>query len=137
MLEKCEFCEKWGFENMNFVKNEISEMWILSKRGIENVNFVKNEILKMWILSKMIFSKCEFLDTLRIFAPVWRNSLGKNRCVKYPLFLIKTGHHPNDKAKNPTVWGREGPDSKPHWLHQVLVDFQRWLTEPNESMRVS
>ena len=47
---KCEFCEKWDFEN---------------------VNFVKNESLKMWILSKMIISKCEFFDKLRIFALVW------------------------------------------------------------------
>ena len=29
MFEKCEFCEKWDFENVNFVKNEISERWIL------------------------------------------------------------------------------------------------------------
>ena len=40
---KCEFCEKWDFEN---------------------VNFVKNKTLKMWILCKMRFSKCEFLDFL-------------------------------------------------------------------------
>ena len=46
---KCEFYEKWDFENLNFVKNEI---------------------LKMWILRKVRFSKCEFLDELRIFAPV-------------------------------------------------------------------
>ena len=26
MFEKCEFCEKWGFENVNFVKNEILKM---------------------------------------------------------------------------------------------------------------
>ena len=25
-FEKCEFCEKWGFENVNFVKNEASKM---------------------------------------------------------------------------------------------------------------
>ena len=23
MIEKCEFCEKWGYENVNFAKNEI------------------------------------------------------------------------------------------------------------------
>ena len=34
------------------------------------MNFVKNEIFKMLILSKMSFSKCDFLDTLRIFALV-------------------------------------------------------------------
>ena len=28
MFEKCEFCEKWDFENVNFVENEIFEMWI-------------------------------------------------------------------------------------------------------------
>ena len=36
---KCEFCEKWDFENVNFVKNVIVKLWIFSK----------NEILKMWI----------------------------------------------------------------------------------------
>ena len=48
MIEKCEFCEKQDFENVNFVKNETLKMRILSK---------KNEILK-----------CEILDKLRIFA---------------------------------------------------------------------
>ena len=28
-LWNCEFSEKWGFENVNFVKNEILKMWIL------------------------------------------------------------------------------------------------------------
>ena len=40
-LWKCEFCEKWDFEN---------------------VNFAKNEILKLWISWKVRFSKCEFSD---------------------------------------------------------------------------
>ena len=31
MFEKREFCEKWDFENVNFVKSEILKMWILSK----------------------------------------------------------------------------------------------------------
>ena len=52
MFEKCEFCKKWDFEN---------------------VNFVKNETLKLRILGKVRFSKCEFLDKLRIFAPLWRD----------------------------------------------------------------
>ena len=80
---KCEFCEKWVIEIVNFVKNEILKMGIFCKMRLwdcefcenwdfENVNFVKSETLKMWILSKMIFSKCEFLDKLRIFAPVWK-----------------------------------------------------------------
>ena len=28
ILEKCEFCEKWDFENVNFVKIVIVKMWI-------------------------------------------------------------------------------------------------------------
>ena len=59
-LCKCEFCEKCDFENVNFVKNVILKMWILSKMELwkcefcekwdfENVNFVKNDIFKMWI----------------------------------------------------------------------------------------
>ena len=35
------------------------------------MNFVKNETLKLWIWWKVRFSNCEFLDKLRIFAPVW------------------------------------------------------------------
>ena len=63
-LWKCEFCENWDFGNVNFVKIEILEMWILSKmrhrkcefRGkwdFGNVNFVENETLKLWISWKM------------------------------------------------------------------------------------
>ena len=28
MFEKCEFCEKWDFEDVNFVKNVILKLWI-------------------------------------------------------------------------------------------------------------
>ena len=60
MFQKCEFCEKWDFENVNFVENDILKMWILwkmrhwkselcEKWDLEIVNFVKNEVLKMWI----------------------------------------------------------------------------------------
>ena len=73
MSEKCEFCQKWDFEIVNFVKNVILKMWILRKMrfwkcefckkwDFEIVNFVKNETLKIWILSKMRFSKCEFCE---------------------------------------------------------------------------
>ena len=37
---KCEFCEKWDFENVNFVQ----------KWDFEIVNLMKSEIFKMWIL---------------------------------------------------------------------------------------
>ena len=58
---------------MNFVKNEISKMWILWKMRFQKgefcenwdfrkVNFVKNEISEKWILYKLWFSICEFLD---------------------------------------------------------------------------
>ena len=30
-LSKCDFCEKWDFEIMNFVKHEILKIWILWK----------------------------------------------------------------------------------------------------------
>ena len=53
MLEKCEFCEKWDFENeyidYYIVKNEILKMSILWKMRFENVNFVTTEIFKMLI----------------------------------------------------------------------------------------
>ena len=28
IIEKCEFCEEWDFENVDFVKNDIFKMWI-------------------------------------------------------------------------------------------------------------
>ena len=46
---KCDFCEKWDFENVNFTKNAILEIWTS---------------LNMW------FWTYQFLDKLRIFAPV-------------------------------------------------------------------
>ena len=50
-LWKCEFCEKWDFEN---------------------VNFVKSEIFTMWTLWKVRFSQCDFLKKWGFFAPVWK-----------------------------------------------------------------
>ena len=35
----CEFCEKWDFENGNFVKNEILKMWTLLKMRFWNCEF--------------------------------------------------------------------------------------------------
>ena len=41
----------------------------------------------MWILSKMRFSKCEFLDKLRIFAPMWSDGFWFDEFL-YSFFLI-------------------------------------------------
>ena len=50
MFENCGFCEKWGSEIVNFVKNKTLKMWILWKKwDIENVNSIKSEVFKMWI----------------------------------------------------------------------------------------
>ena len=60
IFEKCEFCEKWDFENVNFVRNEILKMCIwwemrfskcefCEKLDFQNVNFVKSDIFKMLI----------------------------------------------------------------------------------------
>ena len=50
ILEKCEFCEKWDFENVNFVKNQIFKMWILSKWNISKCDFFN---VIFWINGKM------------------------------------------------------------------------------------
>ena len=63
----------WHFKNVNFVKNEISEKWILWKRRLQkcefrekwdfrNVNVVKIEISEMRILWKLRFQKGEFCE---------------------------------------------------------------------------
>ena len=72
MFEKRAFCEKWGFEIVNFVKNETLKMQILSK----------NEILK-----------CEFLDKLRIFALVRSGAIearAERVSKKIFFFLLST-----------------------------------------------
>ena len=72
-FSNCEFCEKWDFKIVNFVKNETLKMWILWKMKLwkcefckkwvsENVTFVKNETLKLWILWIMRFWKCDFCE---------------------------------------------------------------------------
>ena len=37
MFQKYELCEKWDFENVNFMQNETFKMWILSKNEIFKV----------------------------------------------------------------------------------------------------
>ena len=39
MFEKCEFCEKWDFEIVNFVENETLKLWILWKMSLWNCEF--------------------------------------------------------------------------------------------------
>ena len=64
-LRKCEFCEKGGFENANFVKNLILNLWIscekkwfwkcefCEKGGSKNVNSVNNGIFSSGILENV------------------------------------------------------------------------------------
>ena len=52
----CEFCERWDFKNVNFVKSGILKLWILSKSEILKMEISpKIRFLKMWILRKLIF----------------------------------------------------------------------------------
>ena len=90
-LWKCEFCGKWDFENVNFVKNEIFEMGFFVTNGnfenvdfcqkwdfgnvnfinnwnFRNVNLPKNESLKMWILSKVEIFKMWICQRMRFSA---------------------------------------------------------------------
>ena len=39
MFQKCEFCEKWDFENVNFDKNVILKLWIKWKMRLGNCEF--------------------------------------------------------------------------------------------------
>ena len=56
-FQKCEFCEKCNFRNVNFKKNEISERWILRK-----MRFQKGEFCKNWnFLYVNFWMKCGFL----------------------------------------------------------------------------
>ena len=85
IFQKCEFCEKWDFRIVNFVKKK-------KKWYFRIVNFVKIEILEMWILWKMRFQKGEFCKNwdfqyvnFWIFAPELRP---KNKCSKKNTWKI-------------------------------------------------
>ena len=82
---KCEFCVKWDSENVNFVKSEIS---------------------KMWILWKVRLSKCEFLDKLRIFALVCSDAIDSTLEIGIKVSCIT---HENAAAleKFPSIWNLE------------------------------
>ena len=77
---------KWSVTNVLSLWYTVFEICLkrVSFMRSENVNFVKNETLKIWILSKMRIWKCEFLDKMWIFAPVWSD---------YFLFCRFLQHH--------------------------------------------
>ena len=72
---KCEFCEKWDFENVILANNDILKMWLLWKIRFWKCDFCEKWDFENVILLKMIFwtceflELCEFLDKMRIFAP--------------------------------------------------------------------
>ena len=71
IFQKCKFCEKCDFRNVNFVKSVISVRLILQKLG---------------------FSICELLDKMWIFALVcefWNNSLW----YVVAGFLVESARH--------------------------------------------
>ena len=65
-FSKCEFWQKWDFENVNFVKNEILETWILSKMGFskcesrQKLDFRKANFVKIVIFQSVIFFLIQF-----------------------------------------------------------------------------
>ena len=121
---KCEFCQKWDFENVNFVKNETLKLWILwkvrlwkcefcEKWDFETVNFVKNDILKLWISWKMRFWKCESVEneTLTLWI-LWKGRFWK--CE----FCQKWGFD------NVNFWMNWG--FIPQCVSNTAVPFQKW-----------
>ena len=53
---KCEFCEKWDFENVNFVKNEIFKMWIF---GLIGGILPQCELIIYWSGRRFSYKKIE------------------------------------------------------------------------------
>ena len=77
----CELCEKLGVW-----KCEFFEKW-----DFENVIFLKNETLKMWILWKMRRWKCEFCEKMKL----WKCEFVKNEAfpiVENVILLKKAAH---------------------------------------------
>ena len=70
-LLKCDFCEKWYFENAIFMKNGLLKCDFYEKSdfenaifvkycGFKNVNFTKNAILEIWTSLNMWFWTYQF-----------------------------------------------------------------------------
>ena len=80
IFSKSEFCEKWEFENVDFVKNEIFQRWILWK-----IIFSKSEFCEKWYFQNGNFwinwgflLQCVILSGM----PVWRNQSKSNKSGK-------------------------------------------------------
>ena len=61
-FQTCEFCENWDFQNVNFVKIEISKMWILWKLGVLKYDFLD----QTWIFASVWF--CIWILVLKIYS---------------------------------------------------------------------
>ena len=68
-LWKCEFCEKWDFENVNFVNNEIFKMWILWKMRLWNCEFCEKwdfQNVNFWINWGFLLKVCLWYGWLAV-----------------------------------------------------------------------
>ena len=109
MFEKCEFCVKWDFENVNLVKNEILKMWILPKMRFWKCEFSKNRDFQ----SVNFWTKCTFLPlcvvSLSFFS--WRLFLN----VYFEGFNLKfQWHWPSLRLKR-WWWRWCSPYGPPPW----------------------
>ena len=86
------------------------------------MNFVNNETLKLWILWKVRFSKCEFLDELRIFATVWSAS-----------FLILCQKVKSVWAKNENSVSASHSDADFFW--GIFQSWKNWHQNVKEDRR--
>ena len=89
---ECEFCENWDFRNVNFInfmKNEVSHMWILWKLRFQKCEFCeKIEISEFWILWK--FQGFQRLDNFRKHSSVARKYINPEFSVWGPRSWNRT-----------------------------------------------
>ena len=81
-FEKCECCEKWDFENVNFVNNESLKLWISWK-----IRFWKCEFCEKWCFQNVNFwINCGFLLLCVMTLTQWEKSLASP-----PTFSFQSG----------------------------------------------
>ena len=95
----------WCFWNVNFDKNVILKMWILSKMRFWTceffikMRFQKCEFCQKWEFENVNFRiNWEFPDQWRIFAPVWYWSNKVIDTNKTTLFSIHSRKTRNEKS---------------------------------------
>ena len=103
-FSKCEFCPKWDFHNVNFVKNENLKMWITGKMRFSDFQ-MELGVVNFWI-NWVFLHQCEFDK--------------KWTCSKYDIW-IKQNYSPSVIIMKRIIC--EKMNITYSWYHVMIASF--------------